>query len=627
MRYTRVVTDDPRPSPEILLEKIRKDSRGRLKIFLGMCPGVGKTYAMLLAAQQRQEEGIRVLVGYVETHGRIETTAVAAGLPRVPRRVVRYRDSGFEEMDTDAILAAKPALVLVDELAHSNVTGGRHPKRWQDVVEILEAGIDVYTTLNVQHIESYRDVVAQITGAPAHEAVPDSLIDLADEIELIDISPAELRKRLEDGKVYLGERAVAASAGFFRDGNLRALREIALRIAAEKAGLRVARFPERAAHRRPWKAGERYLVAVGPSPFSGYLIRWTRRLCALTHGTWMAVYIDSGRSYSVEERERLDKNLALARSLGAEVLAVMGTNVARTLIRVARENNATQIVVGRPLSNPVIDLLRGGSLVDKLIRGSGEIDISVVRAEKSPPRQPFRLSAPRVARFFREIGIGALMVLGTTLFGLILNPYLGYTSVGLIYLLAILLAAFVLSRWAILFTAALTALGLGLPVHPAVLHVLHQRRARRDPVRHVFRAGARDGKLHEPVARARVRRAPPRGAGHRALSVQPRRGGEPLAARGHRARARTYRQNFRRRVVRGLPDAPRTRWTSSPENRPRTRSEPSRRGPSGRSSPRAGIPTRCRSRRACICHCKRAASTSACSVCASSVRSRSPSAS
>ncbi len=269
------MNDERRPDPDALLAGIARaeSTRGRLKVFLGMCPGVGKTYAMLLAAQQRQEEGMRVMIGYVETHGRIETIALTTGLPHIPRRTITHRGVQIEEFDLDALLAARPQLAVIDELAHTNAPGSRHPKRWQDVEEILAAGIDVYTTLNVQHVESYRDVVAQITGAPAREAVPDSLLDQAAELELIDISPAELRKRLTEGKVYLGERAITASDNFFREGNLKALREIALRISAERADRDVRDYLRTQSISGPWKSAERYLVAVGPSPFSGHLIR------------------------------------------------------------------------------------------------------------------------------------------------------------------------------------------------------------------------------------------------------------------------------------------------------------------------------------------------------------------
>ncbi len=453
---------DDRPDPDALLAALNEEeensSRGRLKIFLGMCPGVGKTYAMLLDAQQRQEEGKEVVIGVIETHGRIETQALTAGVARVPKRKVEHRGVVLEEMDLDGILARKPDIVLVDELAHSNVAGGRHPKRYQDVFELLDAGIDVFTTLNVQHIESYRDIVTQITGAPMNESVPDSVIDRADEIELIDISPGQLRRRLEEGKIYLGDRAVTASDNFFREGNLKALREIALRITAERADRELREFMRSRRIQGPWKSRERFLVAVGTSPFSEHLIRWTRRISTLTHGTWMAVFIDTGRVMSEAAKARLEKNLTLARTLGAEVLTAAGENVTETLLRVAREHNASQIVVGKPLTHPLFDLLRGGSLVDKLIRRSGDIDVYVVRAEKSakPWRPDFRgLGSPRV---LREFGLSCLLVLATTAAGLVLRPFIGYMAVGLLYLLGILLGSMVLSRWPLLLAGALTAL-------------------------------------------------------------------------------------------------------------------------------------------------------------------------
>lgn len=453
---------DDRPDPDVLLAALKSESEsatsGRLKIFLGMCPGVGKTYAMLLDAQQRQEEGRDVVIGVIETHGRIETQALTAGIARIPKRRVEHRGVVLEEMDLDAILERRPEIVLVDELAHSNVAGGRHPKRYQDVVELLEAGIDVYTTLNVQHIESHRDVVAQITGAPMQESVPDSLIDRADEMELIDISPAQLRKRLEEGKIYLGDRAVAASDNFFREGNLKALREIALRVTAEGAERELRDFMRSRRIPGPWKSRERFLVAVGTSPFSEHLIRWTRRIATLTHGIWMAVFIDTGRVLDDSAKARLEKNLSLARSLGAEVLTAVGENITETLLRVARENNASQIVVGKPLTHPFLDLIRGGSLVDKLIRRSGDIDVYVVRAEKSAP--PWRpdlrgLGSPRI---LREFGLSCLLVLAATVAGLVLRPSMGYMAVGLLYLLAVLLGSMVLSRWPLLLAGALTAL-------------------------------------------------------------------------------------------------------------------------------------------------------------------------
>ncbi len=454
------MSEELRPDPDALLAAIASPAsgEGQLKIFLGMCPGVGKTYAMLLAGQTRQEEGVEVVIGVLETHGRVETTAVAAGLPRIPLKPITHRGVTLAEMDLDAILARRPQLALVDELAHSNAVTSRHPKRWQDVMELLKAGIDVYTTLNIQHIESQRDVVRQITGAPVHETVPDSVIDRADEIELIDLTPEQLRKRLDEGKVYLGDRAAAAAANFFREGNLRALREIALRLTAEKADRDLRAYLRARRIAGPFRSRERFLVAVGASPFSGQLIRLARRAASTVHGTWIAVHIDTGQPLDPAGTARLEAHLALARSLGAEVILTSGTNIADAILRVAAENNVTQILVGKPLGHPLWELLTGRSLVNRLIRRSGDIDITVVRAEKSGHRWRPDFAALRRPSFWRELGLGTLAVLATTLLGVLLLPAIGYSTVGLIYLLTILLCATALSQAAILATAALSAL-------------------------------------------------------------------------------------------------------------------------------------------------------------------------
>ena len=448
-----------RPDPDALLADIAspEEGVGRLKIFLGMSPGVGKTYAMVLDAQARQEEGTDVIIGIIETHGRVETTAIAAGLFRQPRKTIEHRGIKVEEMDLDGILKRKPKLVLVDELAHSNAAGSRHPKRWQDVMELLQAGIDVHTTLNIQHIESQRDIVHKITGARVHETVPDSVIDRADEIELIDLTPEQLRKRLDEGKVYLGERANAASENFFREGNLRALREIALRLTADKADHDLRNFMRTRRIDGPWRSGERFLVAVAGSPFSERLIRLTRRAANAVHGTWIAVSVDTGKPTAPDTQARLESNLNLARSLGAEVILTSGTQVVEGLLRVARENNVTQIIVGKPLIHPFIEWLSGGSLVSKLIRRSGDIDITVVRADKSAKPWKPDFTGRRSPRFLRELGLGTLVVSVTTVIGMMLQPAIGYSTVGLLYLLAVLLGATMLSRPATLIMAALTA--------------------------------------------------------------------------------------------------------------------------------------------------------------------------
>ena len=289
--------DEHRPDPDILLAAIQKDEakqrRGKLKIFFGMAAGVGKTYAMLQAGAERKAEGVDVVVGYVETHGRADTDALLEGFEVVPRRLVEYRGATLQEMDLDAVLARKPALALVDELAHTNAPGVRHRKRYQDVIELLEAGIDVYTTVNVQHFESRADAVRQITGITVHEKVPDSLLDLADEIELIDLPPDELRKRLAEGKVYTPSAPRWRRNNFFRVGNLTALREMALRLTAEHVDHQLQDYMQVKRIAGPWKSGERLMVAVSPSPFSEQAIRWTRRMAYNLEAPWLAVFVET----------------------------------------------------------------------------------------------------------------------------------------------------------------------------------------------------------------------------------------------------------------------------------------------------------------------------------------------
>ena len=290
------MTERDRPNPDALLAAIQRDEarqqRGKLKVFLGMCAGVGKTYAMLEAARREFAAGRDVVIGYLETHGRKETDALAEGLPAIPRRQIEYRGIQLSELDLDAALARKPKLILVDEFAHSNAPESRHPKRYQDVLELLNAGIDVFTTLNIQHLESRAEAVAQITGVTIHETVPDTALTDA-EFELVDLPPDELRARLAAGKVYLPERAATAQDRFFRVGNLSALRELALRFTAEHVGQDV--LAERRAHGTgtPWKSGQRLLVAVSASPTSASLVRWTRRLAGELHAAWLAVYVES----------------------------------------------------------------------------------------------------------------------------------------------------------------------------------------------------------------------------------------------------------------------------------------------------------------------------------------------
>ncbi len=434
---------DQRPDPDALLASLKKSEvqsrRGRLKVFFGMCPGVGKTYAMLRAAQQELKEGTDLVVGIVETHGRAETEARLAGLPIIPRLQVEYRGTRLGEMDLEAILARRPKLVLVDEFAHTNAPGSRHPKRYQDVIELLDAGVDVYTTLNVQHLESRADAVRQITGATIHETLPDSVFELADQIELIDLPPEALLERLREGKVYLGERAAAAEQGFFKDAHLTALRELALRFVAERVDKRLRELRGTAAVKTVWRSGERLLVAVGPSPSSTQLVRWTRRMAASQGAAWIAVSVERSRPLDADAQRRVERNLTLARELGAEVVVTHDDDVASALVRVALQNNATQIVVGQSRQSRWLDLSSGGSLVHRLLRLSGPIDIYVVPAERSAELARSWLDLqPAAMSPGREYAEVAAVLAGVTLIGWFIVPFSGYITVGLFYLLAVI---------------------------------------------------------------------------------------------------------------------------------------------------------------------------------------------
>src|SRR6201988_61842 len=323
-----------RPDPDALLAQMKREqtaaSRGKLKIFFGMSPGVGKTYAMLQAARQKQAGGCEVVVGLVETHGRKETEALLEGRPIMPRVQIEYRGTTLTEMDLDAILTWHPGLAVVDELAHTNAPGSRHPKRYQDVLELLDAGIDVYTTLNVQHVASRSDVVRQITGAPVCETVPDSVVDLADEIVLVDLTPEQLLSRLTEGKVYLGERAEWAAKNFFRESNLTALREMALRVVAEHVDRDLREIMSEERIPGPWKSADRLLVGVSASPYSERLIRYTRRLASSMEASWIVANIEQPRQLSEQEQTRLTRYLALARQLGAEVVSTPGRDIGET---------------------------------------------------------------------------------------------------------------------------------------------------------------------------------------------------------------------------------------------------------------------------------------------------------
>lgn len=423
-----------------------------------MCPGVGKTYAMLEAAQRELKAGRDIVIGYVETHGRKETDALAAGLQLIPRKTFEHRGITLTEMDLDAVLARHPQIALVDELAHTNSPGARHPKRWQDIKELLEAGIDVFTTCNVQHIESRADTVRQITGAEIRETVPDSVLDTA-EIELIDLPPAELLERLEQGKVYVAERAAAAVKNFFREANLTALRELALRLVADHVGEETQEYHRTQTAAGPWKTGHRLLVAVGASPYSEALIRWTRRMADSLKCPWIAVHVENSRQLTEEAQARLEKNLNLARTLGAEVITTADEDLVQGLLRIADQQNISQIVVGKPAASNWIEWLRAGRLLRRLNRESGNIDLHVVRAEKSDTAKKQPRWWLRTRTRWEQYLIAAAIIAVIAVANVVIDPTFAAPRVpGLIFLLSVVLMALFFRRGPVLFAGFASAL-------------------------------------------------------------------------------------------------------------------------------------------------------------------------
>jgi two-component system, OmpR family, sensor histidine kinase KdpD len=432
---------DHRPSPEALLAAAQQEGRGRLKIFLGAAPGVGKTYAMLEAAQVRKHEGIDIVVGVVETHGRSETEELLEGLEVVPRHQLEYRGKTFTEMDLDAMLARHPRLVLVDELAHTNVPGSRHPKRYLDVEELLAAGIDVYTTVNVQHLESLNDVVAQITGTRVRETIPDRLLETAAEIELVDLSPEELLQRLREGKVYVPEQAERAIRRYFRLGNLTALRELALRRTAERVDEQMQTYMQAHAIPGPWPVGESILVGVSPSPLSPRLVRAACRMANRRHAEWMAVYVETPQHHRLSDadRDRLAHTLRLAEQLGGEVVTIPGEHVAEDLIKYAQSRNVTEIVIGKSLRSRWSELWRG-SVVNDVIRKSGHIDVYVINGEEESPQRMGKAPVyrrPAVSAYVWSAG--AVGVSAATAKGLQL--FLPLPDLSMVFLTAVLFSA------------------------------------------------------------------------------------------------------------------------------------------------------------------------------------------
>ena len=396
---------DYRPSPEALLEAARREEGrvGKLRIFVGAAPGVGKTYEMLQQAHARKKDSYDVVVGVVETHGRRDTEALLQGLDVIPRRHVEYKGQALEEMDLDAIIARRPQIVLVDELAHSNAEGSRHPKRYLDVEELMGHGIDVYTTVNIQHIESLNDVVAQITHVRVRETVPDAVFDRADAVELVDLTPSDLIQRLKEGKVYVPKQAERALEHFFSPANLTALRELALRRTAERVDEQLLSEMQAHAIQGPWPAGERIVVCVSEDPRAAGLVRYGKRLADRLHGSWTALYVEGRRSLhlSEEERDRVADTLRLAEALNGEAVTIPAgeRSIADDVIGYAHANNVTHIIIGKSARTRWFEIVHG-SIVHDLVRRSGNISVHVIAGDQisrqaDPEKDGAHHGAPR----------------------------------------------------------------------------------------------------------------------------------------------------------------------------------------------------------------------------------------
>lgn len=448
-----------RPSPDALLARAQDEEaqkkRGKLKVFFGFAPGVGKTFAMLEAAKRKKAEGIDVVIGLVESHKRAETEALMDGLERLARKEITYRGTLLHEFDVDEALRRKPGLLLVDELAHTNAPGTRHAKRWQDVEEILQSGINVYTTVNVQHLESLNDVVAQITGVTVRETIPDSILEEADELELVDLPPEELLKRLQEGKVYIPDQAARAIESFFRKGNLIALRELSLRHTAERVADQMIDYKRERAIRQTWPAAERLLVCVGPSPFSARLVRATKRLADTLHADWIALYIETPSSsvFTQLEKDRIAETLRLAAELGAQTATSTAEKMSVEILDYARDHNVTKIVTGKPRRRTIRDLLLG-SVVDELIWKCGDIDIYVMSGEGEQVKQEIKRTTSRGGSRLDYAWAAAGVALATGV-AWMMSRFFAPTNLVMIYLLAVAIVSARFGRGPSIFASCL----------------------------------------------------------------------------------------------------------------------------------------------------------------------------
>ena len=468
---------EQRPSPEALLAEARRDTRsgaGHLKIFVGAAPGVGKTYEMLQAARAKLKEGVDVVVGVVETHGRKETEALLDGLEVLPRKPIVYVNRILDEFDIDTALKRRPSLILIDELAHTNATGSRHPKRYQDVEELLDAGIDVYSTVNIQHIESLNDVVAQITRVRVREIVPDAVLDRADAIELVDLTPEDLIQRLKEGKVYVPKQAERALKSFFSPANLTALRQLALRRTAERVDEQLLEQMKARAIPGPWAAGERILVCVNEDPRSAGLVRYAKRLADRLRAPWTALYLETRRSlqFSEEERDRVAETLRLAERLDGEAITVPASSrrIAEDVLNFARKNNVTHIITGKSTRSRWFEILNG-SVVHDLVRGSGNISVHVIAGEEQEGEANATGSiAASAAQPFDPLPyiFAVVAVAVATGVGIITRPLFGIENVDLILLAAVVGIAVRYGLWPSLVASVAASLGYNFFFLPPV---------------------------------------------------------------------------------------------------------------------------------------------------------------
>jgi len=439
------MSTERRPDPDELLARVKeaetRQARGKLKIFFGAAAGVGKTYAMLEAAREQPAQGVDVVVGWVETHGRAETEALLGDLEILPRRPVEYRGTTLQEFDLDAALARRPTLMLVDELAHTNAPGSRHAKRWQDVLELLDAGINVYTAMNVQHVESLNDVVTKITGVVVRETVPDSIFEHTDEVELIDLPPDDLLHRLRDGKIYIPDQAREAGHHFFRKGNLIALRELALRVTAQHVDAEMRHYMRDHAIHRTWPVRERLLVCIGPSPSSIRLVRAAKRMAEGLEAEWIVAYVETPAQARLPQnaRDRVAQTMRLAEQLGAETHTLTGARMSDEILAFARGRNVSKIVVGKP-ERPLWKRIAMGSIVDTLVQGSGEIDVYVISGDRDdsrpvPPR-PWQRQTD-----WARYGYALASVATSTALAWAMFPYFALSNLIMVYLLSVIIVA------------------------------------------------------------------------------------------------------------------------------------------------------------------------------------------